>query len=358
MPNDDDNVVLLFNRTPGDWKELFNRFFKSGGAVLILVALFFLVFVANPFYKVEAGEQGVVLRFGKFARTADPGLRFKLPWPIEEVSIVDIQSIHFLPIGYRNTNGGSNYFTPSNESGRERTMRQDEALMLTGDENILHVELEIQYRVVSPKDYLFNVREQEEALRDIGEATLRRVIGDYGIDAALTEGKSEIESDILVFGQELSERFGLGIDIQTVNMVEAQPPNAVQDAFKEVISAKEKKQEDINKARGYENGQIPRAEGEAAKLINEASGYYQERVLTAQGEIQRFSALLKEFRRSEEVTRRRLYLETMEEIFEDADFTLVDKNLAGLLPLLHLPQAGKKDLGGAGELQGVGGQNP
>ncbi|MCA9441092.1 MAG: FtsH protease activity modulator HflK, partial [Candidatus Omnitrophica bacterium] len=271
---------------------------------------------------------------------AGPGLRFKLPWPIENVHIVDIQKIHFLPIGYRSSDGQENFFSQSTEAGRDRTMIQDEALMLTGDENILHVELEIQYRIISPADYLFNVREQEEALRDIGEATLRRVIGDYGIDAALTEGKSEIENDILVFSQELANRFGLGVEIQTINMVEAQPPNAVQDAFKDVISAKENKQEQINRARGYENGEIPRAEGEAAKLVNEASGYYQERILTAQGEIQKYSALLKEYRRSEEVTRQRLYLETMEEIFESADFTLIDKNLANILPLLHLSGEG------------------
>ncbi|MCA9450169.1 MAG: protease modulator HflK, partial [Candidatus Omnitrophica bacterium] len=151
-------------------------------------------------------------------------------------------------------------------------------------------------------------------------------------------GKSQIESDILEFGQELVDRFELGVEIQTVNLVEAQPPDAVQNAFKDVISAKEEKQEEINKAKGYENGEIPRAEGQAASLINEASGYYQERVLTAQGEIQKYSALLKEYRLSEEVTRYRLYLETMDEIFERADYTLIDKNLANILPMLHLSE--------------------
>ena len=342
MPTDNDNVVLLFNRTPEDWRHLIQKFFRSGGAVIVVLFLFFLVFVANPFYKVEAGEQGVVLRFGKHVRTTSPGLRFKLPWPVETVHIVDIQNVHVLPIGYRTSERGPTWLTPTNQPGRSRTMVEDEALMLTGDENILHVELDIQYRISSPADYLFNVEAQEEALKDIGEATLRRVIGDYGVDAALTEGKSKIENDIQEFSQELADRFGLGVEIQTINLVEAQPPDAVQSAFKDVISAKEQKQEMINKAKGYENGEIPRAQGAAATVINEASGYYQERVLTAQGEIQKYSALLKEYRRSEEVTRYRLYLETMEEIFDSADFTLIDKNLVNILPMLHLSEEAPK----------------
>lgn len=341
MAKNDDNVVLLFNKTPEDWKALFRNFFRSGGAVVLLVALVLVVMTANPFYKVEAGEQGVVLRFGKHVRTAMPGLRFKLPWPIESVYIVDINAVNVIPIGYRNTDPASGFFnTGLDSSGRTRQLVESEALMLTGDENIIHVELDIQYRISDPVAYLFNVKDQEDAILDIGEATLRRVIGDYSVDAPLTEGKSEIEIDILTHTQELVDRMGLGVEILTVNLVEVQPPSQVQDAFKDVISAKENKQEVINRAKGYENGEIPRAEGMAAALINEASGYYQERVLKSKGEIQQYSALLSEYRKSKEVTRFRLYLETMEQVLGSVNFTLVDKNLSGLLPLLHLGEGG------------------
>jgi modulator of FtsH protease HflK len=327
-----DNVIFL-NKTPDDWRELIQKSMRSGGLIAAVVVLLTVILLGNPFYTVGPTEQAVVLRFGEHVRTTPPGLRLKLPWPVERVIIVDVQKVQQLAIGFQMEDKVGRY---RDARRMAKTSGGGGELMLTGDENIILVKLGVQYRAKDPVAFLFNVDDPKEALRDICEASLRKVVGDYGVDMALTEGKAAIEEEIRQSSQDLADRYGLGIDLTNVNLRDAQPPDQVQDAFKSVISAKEKKQQIINEAQTYRNGQIPRAEGEAAAIVNEASAYAQERVLRAQGEVERFSALLQEYRIAKEVTKDRLYLETIEEVLELVDVTVVDRNIGNLLPLLDL----------------------
>lgn len=342
-----DNVIIL-NRTPDDWRAIFRKFFRSGGVIAVIVLLLTLLILGNPLYFVGVNEQGVVLRFGKHVRTSLPGPGFKLPWPVESVTTVDVQKVKEIKIGYAVSGEESGFgmfggaSVPSEETGKGE-------LMLTGDENIIAVKLSVQFRVIDPVAYLFNVSDPVGTLEDVCEASLRRAVGDYGVDMALTEGKAAIEDEIRRDTQSLSDRYGLGVELTTVNLRDAQPPDQVQQAFKSVISAKEKKQQIINQAQTYQNGQIPKAEGEAASIVNAASAYARERVLRSQGEVQRFSALLQEYRLAKQVTKDRLYLEALEEILSNVDVTVVDKNLGNILPLLDVTGPVSKPDGGTGQ---------
>jgi modulator of FtsH protease HflK len=339
-----DNVIIL-GKSAGDWQRQAAKILKSGTIVLAVLILLFLAIAGRPYFTVGTTENGLVLRFGKHVRTVPPGLHWKLPWPIESVIKPDVQKIRRITIGFRS----SDQTIPTRNQGpgqEAKTPVHDESLMLTGDLNILMVELAVQYRIKDPAAYVFNVREpggdsaESTTLRDICESTLRRVIGDYGVDAPLTEGKAAIEDEIQEKAQQLADQYGLGLLLTSVNLQDVQPPVEVQPSFKSVVTAKENKQKYINEALGYQNGQMPRAEGKAAGVINQASGYARERVLKAQGEVLKFSALLTEYRKAQEVTRSRLYLEAMEEVLGKVGVTVIDNNLKGVLPFLDLSEKG------------------
>lgn len=335
-----ENVIIL-GKSAGDWQRQARSLFKSGTIVLAVFLLLFLAIAGRPYFTVGTTENGLVLRFGKHVRTVPPGLHWKRPWPIETVLKPDVQKIRRITIGFRSSD---QFISTRNQgSGRDaKTPVHDESLMLTGDLNILMVELAVQYRIKDPAAYVFNVKEpdgdvgESATLRDICESTLRRVIGDYGVDAPLTEGKAAIEEEIREKAQQLADHYGLGLELTSVNLQDVQPPVEVQPSFKSVVTAKENKQKYINEALGYQNGQMPRAEGKAAGIINQASGYARERVLKAQGEVLKFSALLTEYRKAQEVTRSRLYLEAMEEVLGKVGVTVIDSQIQGLLPLLDL----------------------
>jgi membrane protease subunit HflK len=323
----DDNVIIL-GKSANAWKRDLQRTFRLGSlAAFILIVLFFII-AGRPFCIVGRTELGVVLRFGQHARTLLPGPHLKWPWPIEAVIPVETQ-IKRATIG---TSAGEprDYRRSGN-----RPTEQGESLMLTGDENIIMAEMSVQFRVKDPVAYLFNVDKPDETLEDICEASLRRAIGDYGVDAPLTGGKAEIEEDIQEQAQRVANSYGLGLMLTSINLQDVQAPRDVQPSFKSVVTAKENKQKYINESLGYQNGEIPKAEGRAAGVINEASGYGSERVLRAQGEISRFSALLFEYRKAPEVTKTRLYLETLEAVLQRVDTTVIDKDV-GILPLLDL----------------------
>ncbi len=340
-----DNVIIL-GKSAGDWQRQAMKFLRSGTIILAVFILLFLAIAGRPYFTVGTTENGLVLRFGKHVRTVPPGLHMKWPWPIETVIKPDVQKIRRITIGFRSSD--QTIPTRNQAPGQEaKTAVHDESLMLTGDLNILMVELAVQYHIKDPAAYVFNVKESNEdtdestALRDICESTLRRVIGDYGVDAPLTEGKAAIEDEIQDKAQQLADRYGLGLELTSVNLQDVQPPSEVQASFKDVVTAKENKQKFINEALGYQNGEMPRAEGKAAGVINQASGYARERVLKAQGEVLKFSALLTEYRKAQEVTRSRIYLETMEKVLGKVGVTVIDSNLKGLLPLLDLSDKGQ-----------------
>lgn len=278
---------------------------RSGSAgIWIVVGILFVLWLASGFYIVDEGKRAVVLRFGRYVDTTQPGPHLRLPFPFESHEIVDVEQRRAEEIGYRS--GG----------GAQTAIRSlpKEALMLTQDENIVDVRLNVQYQIRDPRNYLFNVVEPQETLRQVMESAAREAIGKSTMDFVLTEGRSDIVADIKALSQEILDRYGTGLSITNVNLQDAQPPDEVQAAFADAIKAREDEQRFKNEAEAYRNEVIPKARGQAARRLEESSAYRDQIVAKAEGESSRFEQLLSEYQKAPEVTRQRLYLETMESV--------------------------------------------
>jgi membrane protease subunit HflK len=299
------------------------------------VAAVLLLYAATGIYVVAPDQRGIVLRFGRAVREAEPGPHYRLPWPFETVLRPSVTQIRKDEIGFRTVAVGP--------PAQYREVA-DEALMLTGDENIVKLEFIVQYKVktdaTGTSDFLFNVRDPEQTLRASAEAAMREVIGRNEIDDALTEGKDRIQTDAETLLQTILDRYGAGLEVVTVKLQDVGPPDQVSDAFKDVISAQQDKERLINESLGYANDVLPKARGQAAQLLNEADGYREAKVRDATGIAQRFVALHAAYAVAKDVTRRRLYLETMEEILPRVNKVILD-DVAGkeVVPYLPLEQA-------------------
>lgn len=303
------------------------------GLVVILVAG--LIFFVTTFYKVGADEVGIIRRFGRYSRTTQPGLHLKWPFGIETLKKPKVKRNFTQEFGFRTVRPG--VLTQIRKTGYA-----DESLMLTGDLNVGVVEWIVQYKIEDPKAYLFNVREAEETIRDIAEVAMRLSVGDGSVDEVLTFGKMDIAEAVREKLQTILDSYGLGIQIVLVALQDVNPPDKVKPAFDEVNSAMQDKDKLIQEARREYNEVVPRAEGEAEKMIKEAEGYAVERVNTAKGDAQKFVALWREYRNAKDVTRRRLYLETLSGVIPRLEKKyIVDDGVQGLMPLLGItPQDG------------------
>lgn len=294
--------------------------------VLIILGLW-LVF--SSFYTVNADEVGVIQRFGKYVRTTEPGLHFKLPFGVETVKKVKVQRVFKEEFGFRTERAG----VRTVYSKRDYS---DESLMLTGDLNSAVVEWIVQYRIKDPVKYLFRVRNVEETLRDVAESVMRLVVGDRSVDEVIVLSRQEIELEAQQLTQKLLDEFDTGLEVVTVKLQDVNPPETVQPAFNEVNEARQEKERIINEALEAYNKAIPRARGEAEQTIRQAEGYATNRINRAKGDAHRFLALWNEYRKAKEVTRRRLYLETMTEILPYIEnIYIVDEEQKGLVPLLQ-----------------------
>ncbi|MDD3650310.1 FtsH protease activity modulator HflK [Immundisolibacter sp.] len=290
-----------------------------GGLLALLVALW----LGSGFYVVREGERGVVLRFGKFASTTTPGLRWHLPAPIERVLRVNIGEIRTAEIGYR-----------SQARSRADTDVTQESQMLTADENIVDVKLAVQYRVKDAADYVFKVREPDLTVAQVAESAIREVVGKSRMEFILTEGRDAVAQQVAELLQTTLDRYGTGIEVTSVNMQDAQPPEPVQAAFFDAVKAREDEQRLINEAQAYRNEVIPRARGEVARILADAEAYRGEAVARAEGDGARFAQLAQQYRAAPQVTRQRLYLETMEQVLARTPKVLVgDGRQVALLPL-------------------------
>ncbi|GJM43812.1 MAG: HflK protein [Gemmatimonadota bacterium] len=299
-----------------------------GPIVGIAVAL---IAIQSSFYTIDPEEVGVVLRFGEYVRTTDPGLHLRLPFGIERVRKVPVQRQLKEEFGFRTVVVGQR----SQYARDARTL--NESLMLTGDLNIADVEWIVQYKVVDPVKYLFQVRDARETFRDVCEAVMRSVIGDRSVDEVLTAGRQDAEDQAVTSLELLCEQYDLGIDVQIVALQDVNPPDPVKPSFNEVNQAEQERETLINQAQAELNREIPKAEGEAKARVQSAQGYAIDRVNRAEGEASRFEALYSEYRRAPEVTRRRMYLETMATVLPDVGKTvIVDESVKGILPLLDL----------------------
>ena len=291
-----------------------------------LVGIFVVLWLLTGIYIVGPDEVGVVQTLGKYSRAAQSGLNYHFPYPIEKVSTPKVTEVKRIEIGFR-TIGKNQYQTISRES-----------LMLTGDENIVDAEMIVQYRIKDPVAYTFNFIEPELTVRQASEASLRTVVGRHNIDEALTSGKFMIQEEAKELIQNILDKYNTGILVVAVQLQDVSPPEQVISAFKDVASAKEDKNRMVNQAEGYRNDVIPKARGEAQAQIREAEGYKEARIARAEGDVSKFNAVLKEYRKSKEVTETRLFLETAEEILSNREKIIVPDGKEGsnLINLLNL----------------------
>lgn len=305
-----------------------------GTILTVLGIIVLLVIINSSYYSVEAGEIGVIQRFGEFVREAGPGLHFKLPWGIEKVTKVNVEYRYKEEFGFRtdptSTRAGVN--TRYDSTNFERV-----SLMLTGDLNCAVVEWSVQYNIKDPKEYLFQVRNPEQTLRDMTESIMREIVGDRSVTEVITQGRQEINVEVKQQLQKVLDSYKSGIRVTQVICQSILPPKEVMTSFNEVNKAQQEMDKIVNQAQAAYNKVIPKARGEALKMINEAEGYKQERINRATGDVARFRHILAEYKKAPDVTRRRLYLETMEKVLPQIRHkVIIDENARSILPLLDL----------------------
>ena len=294
----------------------------------LLIAILGLVWLATGIYIVAPDEKGVVMRFGKWVATTDPGPHYHLPTPIETVLKPKVTEVKRIEVGFRTIDQGP----PARYSDVPA-----ESLMLTGDENIIDIDIIVQYRILDPGKFLFNIRDPHVTVRVASEAALREVIGANTIDEALTVGKFAIQENTKRLLQQILDSYESGLQIVAVQLQDVHPPDQVREAFRDVASAKEDKIRLINEAEGYRNAILPETRGRAAQIINNAEAYMEEKILKAKGDADRFTSVLAEYKKAKAITRTRLYLETMEEILPGMDkFILGGDSGRSVLPILPL----------------------
>ena len=308
---------------PPQWRKYLAAYKK------ILLGLFILFLLLTSLFQIEPEEVGVITRFGKYIRTVEPGLNIKIPL-LERLYKVPVERQQKEEFGFRTVRAGV-------QSEYTKAGTADESLMLTGDLNLADVEWVVQYRIDDPYLYLFKVRDPVNTLRDISEASMRAVVGDRTVNEVLTVGRAEIANSVSASIQKLCTEYSLGIKIEQVVLQDVNPPDPVKDAFNAVNQAQQEKETLINQARSEYNKVIPRAKGQAEETVQKAEGYATERVNNALGEAARFNALYREYIKAPEVTKRRIYLETMTRVIPRLGNKIItDEKGNNVLPLLQM----------------------
>lgn len=292
-----------------------------GGGVGLLIALVVLVWLASGFYIVDAGQKGVVLRFGKFVETSDPGPRWHLPYPIESAEVVNVSGVRTVEVGYRND---------------VRSKVPKESLMLTDDENIVDLQFAVQYVLKDPTEYLFNNRLPEDSVRQVAESAIREIVGKSKMDFVLYEGREQIAVNARKLIQETLDRYKTGITVSQVTMQNAQPPEQVQAAFADAVKANQDRERQKNEGEAYANDVVPKARGMAARLMQEADGYKQRVIANAEGEASRFRQVVAEYKKAPGVTRDRLYIDMMQQVLSSSSKVIVDQRGGGNMLFLPL----------------------
>ncbi|MDA9677499.1 FtsH protease activity modulator HflK [Pelagibacteraceae bacterium] len=328
---DIDNVIRdLQNKFKGFIPGSF--FGKLGPAVILLVLV--LIWLASGFYRVLPDEQGVVLQFGKYTTTTQPGLNYHFPYPIERVLTPKVTKVNRVEIGYRQS--------PDNRTTQIRDV-PEESLMLTGDENIVDIDFSVFWIINDAGKFLFNVQVPELTIKSAAETSMREVIGQSKIQSIFTEGRTEIEDKARVLIQSILDDYEAGVTITQVQTQKADPPNEVIDSFRDVQAARADLERQRNEAEAYANDIIPRARGEAEEILQNAEGYKQKVIADSEGKAARFLSIQSEYAKAPVVTKQRIFYETMESVFGDMDKIIIDKDSGqGVLPYLPLPEISKK----------------
>ena len=310
---------------------------KSGGKPIgLILIILVLVWVASGLYRVLPDEQGVVLRFGKFVKTTQPGLNYHIPMPIESVQTPKVTKVNRMDIGFRSERD-------SGFSSGAVADVPEESLMLTGDENIVNIDFSVFWVIKDAGKFLFKIQDPQGTVKAAAETAMREVIAKNNIQPILTEGRAKIEIDTQEIIQAILDEYNSGIQVTQVQTQKADPPDQVIDAFRDVQAARADMERSKNEAEAYANDVIPRARGEAQKILQAAEAYKKEVVAKAEGEASRFVSIYNEYAKAKEVTQERMFLETMEKVLADIDKVIIDKNSgSGVVPYLPLPELKKK----------------
>jgi modulator of FtsH protease HflK len=325
-----------------DIQSKINKFLPGGsssggkpiGLILIIIAF---VWLASGLYRVGPDEQGVVLRFGKFIKTTQPGLHYHIPLPVETIQTPKVTKVNRIDIGFRSERDSG-----FSQGGGVADVPQ-ESLMLTGDENIVNIDFSVFWVIKDAGKFLFEIQDPEGTVKAAAETAMREVIAKSRIQPVLTEGRAQIEIETQEIIQSILDEYNSGIEITQVQTQKADPPDQVIDAFRDVQAARADMERSKNEAEAYANDVIPRARGEAAKIMQAAEAYKQRVVAASEGEASRFVSIYNEYAKAKQVTKDRMYLETMEKVLADIDKVIIDKNSgSGVVPYLPLPELGKK----------------
>src|SRR3982751_5645681 len=353
-PPDLDELWRNFNRRLG---ELFRRRPRGagdepprppsvrglGGGASALIGLVIAVWLASGFYIVVEGTRGVVLTFGKFSKETTSGLNWRLPWPIQSHEIVNLSQVRTLEVGYRNN---------------VRTKVLKESLMLTDDENIVDLQFAVQYVVKDAQAFIFNVRRPDESAMQIAETAMREVIGKHRMDAILYETQVDVANNARDLMQQIHDRYNTGITVSTVTIQNAQPPEQVQAAFDAAVKAGQDRERQKNEGQAYANDVIPRARGAGARLQQESEGYKQRVIASAEGDASRFRQVLTEYAKAPQVTRERIYIDTMREILSSTNKIMMDYRGSGNLLMLPLEKLLQQAGAGANPTEAQASQRP
>jgi membrane protease subunit HflK len=331
------DIEELLRRSQEKFKGLMPGGFGSSRGFILIVIGVLAIWLFSGFYRVQPGEQGVELLFGKFVKVTAPGLNYWAPAPLGQVFKPNVSLTNQITIGYR-TNG----------DGRGSGVRDvpQESLMLTGDQNIIDVDFVVQWRIKNAADFLFNIRNPEATVKISAESAIREVIGQTTLEDALTVKRSEVEAQTKELLQSILDSYGAGVSIVDIKQQKVDPPGEVIDAFNDVQRAKQDQERSVNEAVAYRNGIVPKAKGEAAVIIQEALAYQEKITREAEGEAERFLSVYEAYLTGKEVTVERLYIERMQSVLQNSEKVIIDnKGGTGVVPYLPLPELNKKNVG-------------
>ena len=316
-------------------QDRFKKFIPPGGkgglggkGIALLVVVLLVLWGLTGFYRVQTNEEGVVLRFGKWVATTQPGLNWHLPYPIETVELPGVTDVHQIDVGYR--------ILGTDGSRSQRRDVPEESLMLTGDQNIIDIDFTVLWKISNAGQYLFKIRDPQDTVKIAAESAMREVIGRTDIQPALTEARGEIESTTRTLLQNLLNEYEAGIEITGLILQDVKPPAPVIDAFDDVQRARQDRDRARNEAEAYRNDILPRARGDAQRVVQNAQAYKERLVQEAEGEADRFTSVYEAYRENPEVARRRMYLETLQNVLGRSDKVILDSGAGGAVPYLPL----------------------
>ena len=339
-PQQPPNLEDLLRRGQDRFRGAFPGGRRSRRSIVLIVLAIIAIWFASGFYRVLPDEQGVVLRFGEWIKTTQPGLNYHLPGPIETVITPKVTRVNRVDVGFRTVG----------DIGRNVPARDlpEESLMLTGDENIVDIDFAVFWLINDAGQFLFNIQQPEVTIKAVAESAMREVIGRTPIQLVLSEGRRGAEEEVHALTQQILDEYGAGVQVTEVRLQKVDPPSAVIDAFRDVQRARADLERQRNEAEAYANDIIPRARGESAQVLQEAEAYRQETVAKAEGDAARFLSVYREYARAKEVTTRRIYLETMESVLKDMNKVIIDSRASGsgVVPYLPLPEIRKRTGGG------------